>query len=251
MIQLISEADFVNLLLLYLAGTVGYIISTISGGGGALLLVPILNFLIGARITPPVLNLGNFIGKPARIFIFRNFIDWRITKYYVPPAIIGTLIGAWFLATVRLDWLQIIVGLFLISTIFQFRFGKKTRSFKMPLYWFAPIGMVFAILSTIVGAIGPVLNPFYLNAGIDKERLVVTKTVNSFLVSLTQVGSYAFFGILYGELWIMGVALGLGAVTGNILAKNLLGKMNNQAFRYWLIGVMFISGIIMIVRQLL
>ena len=93
------------------------------------MLVPVLNVLIGVGHTAPVLNLGNFIGRPARLIIFWKHIRWKVCLYYAPAALVGAWLGSWFFDSVRVEWLQIVVGVFLISTVFQFQFGKKERSF--------------------------------------------------------------------------------------------------------------------------
>ena len=89
----------------------------------------------------------------------------------------------------------------------------------MPKLGFVPLGFITAFISTLVGGLGPVLNPFYMNTGLQKEDLIATKTANSFFVGLAQIGSYTFFGVLTANLWIYGFALGLGAVVGNIMVS--------------------------------
>ncbi|WP_299155602.1 sulfite exporter TauE/SafE family protein [uncultured Christiangramia sp.] len=245
-----ENIDLFNPLILLLAGIVAFIISTISGGGGALVLVPFLTFLIGTPQTPPVLNLGTFIGRPARLIIFWKHINWQVFRFYVPPALLGALLAGWFFTRINAGWLQILVGIFLISTVFQYRFGKKERSFPVKLWYFIPLGFIVSILGTVIGALGPVLNPFYLNLGLDKEELIATKTANSFFLGIAQIGSYTFFGLLYTELWIYGIALGLGAVLGNIIGKKFLSSMKSSSFRKLLIILMVVSGILLIYNQL-
>lgn len=236
--------------LLFVAGMAAYVISTLSGGGGSLLLVPLINLLLGAKATPPVINLGNLVGEPVRIVLFWKSIEWKIVKYYLPMAIAGALLGAWVFASIKLEWLQIVVGLFLISTLFQYRFGKKERSFTMKLKWFIPLGFFVTFFSTLVGAIGPVLNPFYLNYGLEKEKMIATKTFNSFIVGLVQVSSYTALGALKGNLWWYGIVLGLGASAGNWIGKRFLKRLSGGAFRKFAIAVMVLSGIMMIAKQL-
>ena len=250
MAELFENINLLYLAILFVAGIVAFIISTISGGGGALILVPFLNFLIGTTKTAPVINLGTFIGRPARLILFWKHINWKVFWYYVPAAMLGAWIAGWFFTKVEASWLQILVGLFLISTVFQYRFGKKERSFPVYLWYFIPLGFLVSIAGTIIGALGPILNPFYLNLGLDKEELIATKTVNSFFLGISQIGSYAFFGLLYRELWIYGIALGLGAVIGNIIGKNFLAKMKSTTFRQLLIVLMVVSGILLIYNQL-
>jgi len=242
------EVSVLLLFGLFFLGASTFTLSTISGGGGALMQIPILNFLIGISKTAPVINLGAFISRPKRIIIFWKEIVWKVFWYYVPAAMLGAVIAGWLFTEVNIVWIQVMVGLFLVSTIFQYRFGKKKRSFQMKMWYFIPLGFFIAVVGTLTGGMGPVLNPFMLNAGIDKEQLVGTKSAQSFFLGMAQVGSYAFFGILTAELWWMGFALGLGAILGNLIGKWLLGKMSKLAFRRWLIAVMVISGAVLIIE---
>lgn len=248
--QALLEINWGVASLLFLLGIISFTISTVSGGGGALILVPLLNWLLGVNNTAPVINLGTLIGRPSRLILFWKNIDWNVCAYYIPSAIAGALLGSFLFANINIGWLQIFVGLFLISTVFQYRFGKKARSFTMKLWYFIPLGFIISILSTLIGGMGPVLNPFYLNLGLDKEDLIGTKTANSFFMGLSQIGSYAVFGLLVYPYWVYGITLGLGATIGNIIGKRFLKKMSSQTFRQLLIILMVISGILLIYRQL-
>lgn len=244
--SLFAQADILIVALIFVLGIVAFILSTISGGGGGLVLVPVLNWLIGVSQTAPVLNLGSFLGRPARLIIFWKHIQWRVCLYYAPAAIVGAVLGSWLFSSFRIEWLQVVVGLFLISTVWQFKFGKKEKSFNVKPWYFVPIGLLVSVLGTVIGALGPVLNPFYLNYGLEKEELIATKTANSFLMGISQISSYAFFGLLHNELWVYGLALGLGATIGNIVGKRFLSKMKSTTFRKWLIGLMVVSGSMLI-----
>ncbi|TRO66388.1 sulfite exporter TauE/SafE family protein [Christiangramia sabulilitoris] len=248
--ELLQDINLLYLVILFFAGIISFTISTVSGGGGALILVPLVNFMLGTIKTAPIINLGTFIGRPARLILFWKYINWSVFLYYVPAAMAGAWVAGWFFTKAESSWLQILVGIFLISTVFQYRFGKKERSFPVKLWFFIPLGFIVSILGTIVGGLGPVLNPFYLNLGLDKEELIATKTVNSFFLGISQIGSYAFFGLLHNELWIYGIALGLGTIIGNIIGKKFLSKMKNSNFRKLLIFFMVLSGILMIYNQL-
>ncbi len=250
MLEIFSEIPFLLLLGLFFLGATTFTLSTISGGGGAMMQIPILNFLIGASQTAPVINLGAFISRPTRILIFWKYIVWKVFWYFVPAAMFGALLAAWLFSEVKIYWIQFLVGLFLVSTFFQFRFGKKDRSFEVKLWYFIPLGLFISIIGTFTGGMGPVLNPFLLNAGIDKEKLVGTKAAQSFFLGLAQVSGYVFFGLLTKTLWAYGIALGLGAIVGNLVGKWLLFRMSKIAFRRWLITIMVIAGLVLIVKAI-
>ena len=250
MIDIFKDIDFLLLLVLFLAGAITFSISTISGGGGALMLIPLLNLLVGTTKTAPIINLGAFISRPTRIIIFWKNIIWKVFWYYVPSAMLGAFLAAWFFSEIKIAWLQIIIALFLISTFFQYRFGKKERSFKVLLWYFIPLGFIVSIIGTFTGGMGPVLNPFYLNAGITKGALVGTKAANSFFLGLAQISSYTFFGLLTTELWIYGITLGIGATAGNLIGKKILSKMSSLTFRKLVISIMVISGVLLLIKSI-
>lgn len=235
---------------LVLLGLAAFVFSTMAGGGGAMLMVPLVNSFLGAQYTAPVVNLGTFIGRPSRMLLYWKQIHWKVCAYYAVPALSGAWLGAWLFGSLRIPVLQLLIGIFLVSTLFQFRFGTREHAFKMPVFWFAPLGFVVSFLGTLVGAMGPVMNPFYLNAGLQKESLIATKTANSFFMGLAQLGGYSFYGLLTGQYWIYGLALGLGAIFGNILGKKLLGRITAGGFRLLLLLFMVLSGLMLIYTAL-
>ena len=241
-------AEWQLLLLLFFCGAVAFSISTLTAGGGALMLIPILNLLIGVTATAPVLNAANLFGRPTRLVLFWKSIVWKAVWWYAPFALIGSILAAAFFSNVRIPILQVIVGLFLISTVFQYGWGKKKASFYMSYPLLAPLGLVISIIGTLIGGAGPVLNPFYLNLDISKEELIATKTANSFMMGLAQIGSYSVFGLLDQSQWTMSIALGLGIAVGNLFGKKLLGKITDQSFRKWAIGFMVLSGVLLLLR---
>jgi uncharacterized protein len=240
----------IDLFIIAAAGFIALLISTVAGGGGSLILVPIVAFYLGAQAAAPVVSLGNIINRPVRLILFWKHIDWTIAKYYIPEGIAGALIGAYLFATISLEALQLVIGFFLISTVFQYDFGESKRSFAMKAAYFLPLGLVVSLFSALIGATGPVLNPFYLNYGLDKENMIATKTVNSFLVGVTKIGSYTFLGALHGRLWLYGILIGVMAGIASYVGKQILGEISSRTFRVLVIGLMVVSGVVMVYRQL-
>ena len=239
-----------HLIGLFVAGMIAFIISIISGGGGAILLIPATSWMIGAMAAPPVINLATFMSNGSRMYLVWHDIDWSLTKYYVPSALVGAWLAALIFSRLDAGWIQLLIGVFLVSTIFQYKFGKVSKTFDMPKVGFMPLGFIIGFMSTLVGGLGPILNPFYMNAGLEKENLIATKTANSFFVGIVQMISYTFFGIITAKLLVYGLVLGLGAVIGNIIGKRFLAGMSISQFRIMLLILMVISGLIMIIRNI-
>ncbi|HEX7061286.1 MAG TPA: sulfite exporter TauE/SafE family protein [Woeseiaceae bacterium] len=101
-------------MLLALSGFVAWIVSTIAGGGGAMLLVPLTGFIAGAQAVAPVVTLASLIGDGGRLLVFRRSVDWTVVGWGIPGAIVGALLGAVSFAHAPADWLQVLSGLVMI-----------------------------------------------------------------------------------------------------------------------------------------
>lgn len=214
-----------------------------------MLLVPYVSLFAPANAVAPIINIGNFIGRPARIFLFWKHIQWRVVCFYLPGALLGALLGGWLLQGLDLAWVQLLLGLFLVSTLLQYRLGKREKSFRMVISAFPALGFVVAALSTISGATGAVLNPFFINYGITKERLVATKAFNSFVVALIQIPTYYALNLINSDVVYSGLAVGTGAFIGNYAGKKMLARMSNQQFLMWVTYFMVFAGVWMIIQS--
>jgi len=116
----------------------------------------------------PVAALASLIGSISRLFLFWRSIDWQIVRWYVPGAVIGAIGGGWAFTRIDPTGLQIVIAVFLISTVWQFRFGHTAQSFPMRLPWFIPVSLVSGFTSGLAGASGLLVNPFYLNYGLPR-----------------------------------------------------------------------------------
>lgn len=214
-----------------------------------MLLVPLVGFIVGAQAVAPVTTMATLIAGSGRALVFRRDIEWRIVRWALPGGAIGGMLGATLFSTTPAEWLQIIVGLFLVSTIVQYRFGAKERTFEARTWWFLPAELLVGFLSGLIGTMGPVMNSLYLNAGVVKERMVGTKTAVSLPMHLVQVGTYTAFGVMNGRLFLFGAAAGVGALASNWLARRLLREMGGPTFRAIVVSFMALSGIVMIWGQ--
>lgn len=233
-------------LLLAVAGFAAWTVSTIAGGGGAMLLVPLVGFIAGAQAVAPVVTLATLIAGGGRALVFRKDIDWGVVAWALPGALIGAFLGAALLAAAPAEWIRIAVGLFLVSTVLQYRIGRKKQSVRARKWWFFPAEIVVGFLSGLIGAIGPVMNALYLNAGITKARMVGTKAAVSMPMHVAKMSTYTALGAMSGELWLFGLAAGVGALSSNWLARRILRDMQETRFRAIVIGFMVLSGLLML-----
>ncbi len=237
-------------IILFIFGAFAWFFSTVVAGGAATMLIPVVSFLLGAQLVAPVVSLAALIANPSRMLMFRSDIDWQVLSFMLPGTILGAMLGAWSLTSINTQIIQVLLGLFLISFVIQERFSKARLSLTIRLPAFLPIGFGVAYLSGLIGATGPLHNPFLLRYGLIKEKLVATKSVNSLVLQLTKLACYGGLGLLTLQIGLYGVALGAGATLGVYLARNQLRQLHPGQFRQYVLAFMFMSGIALLIKAL-
>ncbi|OLT59546.1 sulfite exporter TauE/SafE family protein [Moorena bouillonii] len=234
---------------LTLASIIGWFVSTLAGGGSSFLLMPIVGFFLGTLAIPPTITTGAIIGNAQRAVAYRQKINWTVICWELPGAIIGACLGAFLLTQIPVRWLSFLVGLFLVISGINLIFKNKNQSFSVRAWYFLPAGFVYSFLSGIIGSMGPLLAPFYLNYGLQKEELLATQAVNRMVVHIVKLIAYAIFGTLTLNYLGYGIIIGIAAFPGNFIGNLVLEKMSPQLFRNLVIAFVIFSGIFLLWEQ--
>ena len=233
-------------ILLFVAGSFAWFISTVAAGGAATLLVPLIGLLLGPSAVAPVISVSALMANPSRVLLFHPEICWDLVKYLVPGTICGALFGAWLFTRLDPQWLQIIMGLFVISYVLQYRFSRVRLKLHVKTWWFLPIGIAVSGVSGLVGASGPVLNPFLIGYGLRRQELIATKAVNSLVMQVSKLATYGLLGAMSLGSVAYGLVLGCGAIAGVWLARKHLIKIEQHRFELYVHLLMLVSGVVML-----
>lgn len=243
-----------------------WIVSTLAGGGSPFILIPLVTLLMGAASVPPVITIGMFFGNAHRVFLFWREIDWVLTAWYAPGAIAGAILGAYTFTQIHLDWLQLVIGVFLIVSAFLFELEKKPAKsddklaeelipedvkpkFQLKAWYIMPAGFLKAYVSGLVGTTGPVLNPFYLRYGLVKEKMIATKATHMTIIHIVKIITYGVFAAMSKEQIVAGLAIGLAAIPANLVGKYILSRMSPDQFRQIVLAFMGVGGLWMLWGQ--
>lgn len=263
--------DLMPIVYLSVVSFFAWIVSTLAGGGSPFVLIPLVNLLMGAASVPPVITIGMFLGNAHRVLLFWREINWELTMWYAPGAIVGSFLGAYTFTQIHLDWLQLIIGVFLIVSAVLFAIEKnpviaeiKTdllteplkdslaineSEYKLKAWYIMPAGFLKAFVSGLVGTTGPVLNPFYLRYGLVKEQLLATKATHVVIIHLVKIITYGAFAALSREEVVAGLAIGIAAIPANLVGKAILSRMSSDQFRQIVLAFMSVGGIWMLWGQ--
>ncbi|MBS9524882.1 sulfite exporter TauE/SafE family protein [Litoribacter ruber] len=235
-----------QIILVLIGAFIIFILSTLSGGGASLLLMPLVAVVVGVKAVAPVMTISIGMSSTSKVFFFWRDIDWKLFMWLFPSTIIGSIIGARMFAELSSDYLQILIGLLLVSTVMQFKKKDKPSKFRIKAWHFAPMGLGVSFLSGLIGGVGPLMNSAYLSYGISKESLLGTRSANAILLHLTKIISYAYLGYVNGEVLKYGIMIGVVSMSAIYVGKLILGKMSDELFRKIVVASMVVSGVLML-----
>jgi uncharacterized membrane protein YfcA len=235
--------------ILFVASFVAWFLSMLAGGGSPFILIPLISLLLGAQVVAPVITVGLLVGNTQRGLFFWRQIDWTVTAWYIPGAIIGAGIGGYGLSQIHAEGFQILVGIGLVIMAANYVLGSQEKSFTVRAWHFLPVSLINAVGSGLIGSTGPIMNPMYFNYGLEKEAMVGTKALNKAMLHLTKLLAYGAFGSLDLNYAVYGLVIGLAALPANWLGRVVLAHMSVQQFRQLVFTFVAFSGIWMIWQQ--
>lgn len=239
-----------SIIFLTLASFSSWFVSTLAGGGTPLILIPLIGFFLGSVAVPPVLTTVMLVGHSQRLFLYWHNICWRLMWWYLPGAIVGAIGGAFIYTQIQLEWLPILLALFLIASTASYGITEKKSSFfKVAPWYFLPSGFVFAFISGLIGSTGPLLNPLYINYGLVKEEMIATKSAHLVVIHIAKMITYGVFGALNWHYLGYGLLMGAAAFPGNWMGQMSLRKVSEQNFRKLLVYSVLVTSFFMLWEQ--
>jgi len=239
--------DWIQAIILIVAGVLVGFINTLAGGGSTISLAVLM--MLG--LSPTVANGTNRIA-----ILFQNIVaiasferkkvlDSRKSLLLSIPAVIGSLFGAWLAVDINKDIFKTAIGIILLVMLFFMFYKPKhwteenEELVNKPLTWkqyllFFIIGIYGGFIQVGVGYF--LLASLVLGAGYDLVKANAAKVL--------IVGMYMVFSIIiyiYHDMvnYIMGFALAIGTMLGAFIASTI--AVNKGAgFVRWLMIIIIV-----------
>lgn len=244
-------------LLLFFGGLLSGIINTLAGNGSAIT----LSLLIFIGLPPHVANATNRIGVLIQTFTSivslkrtpRTLMMFKDSMWFLPPAILGSIIGAFFAIETSGELLRYIIGgimLVLLATIVTkpSKWSRPTDRGQSRKKWYnwVLIFLVAAYGGFIQMGIGIMLLAVLVLAA--KYSLRDANIIKLMLAFIFIVPAFVIFYLSGDMVWRPGLVLAAGQALGAVVGARyilFLPKANDYV-RWLLIVILSVSSVMLL-----
>jgi uncharacterized protein len=140
---------------------------------------------------------------------------------------------------------DIAIALFLILMI-PTRRWLGTRQIKITLAHLAIAGAIVGYLTGIVVSTGPLSVSIFLTYGLIKGAFLATEAASSLAVFGAKATTFQLFGALPPAIIAKGLIVGSSLMVGAFVAKRFVLRLDPDAFRLLMDGLMLIAALAML-----
>jgi len=241
---------------LYLfGGIVAGGINTLSGGGNNLTFSIMLLLGVPANIANGTNRLGILVQNAWGAYTFHKngLLDLKSSVFFIIPAVIGAIFGAFVAVDIDVQLLENIVGglmLLLIPTVFRktkpqvLGMHKKMSKRRKVVVWIAFLGIGF-YGGLVQGGIALVLVP--LLSAVSNMSFI---RANAIKMLITLVYTFPVFWIFvyYQQVdWWLAILLSVGQIIGTWIASDFaVSNPNANKVARWLLAIMLFLTVLQV-----
>ncbi len=219
------------LILTVLAAFFTSALSAILGVAGGVTLMAVMLTTLPAAAVIPIHGVAQLVSNTSRFLLMIKSVEWPIFFRFLVGLIPASFIGVSLSGLLSEVGLKTVMATFiLVSTWFPVGGLAKLLGSRQS---FIGAGMLTGVVSMLVGAAGPMLAPFFLQTGLNREAMIATQAACQFFQHLIKI---VLFGLIldfnYLEYSALLMFLAIAAIVGTIAGRKFLqSKLNEEQFR--------------------
>ena len=220
------------------------------GFGFGLTTSPILLLFLDPQTVVIVINVVAILAFSLVLVETREHFRNRELAPMGIAAVLGTPIGVFALSTLDPSALRIIIGILVLVLTAMVVINPEWRV-PYPRVAGPILGLISSAFTTGLAIGGPILVLFFLGRGMDRQGVRASMAFFFTIMYIAAAIGYAIQGLFTTERLILIVAAVPAVAIGYWIAVRLTGRMNERIFRPAVVGIIFVSSLVVIVRELI
>ena len=230
---------------LILASFLAALISGAAGFGGALLLLPVITYYIGAEAAVPVITLAQLIGNLARMASGFRQIKWSAVGWFCLTALPLSALGAFGFTVLPKDIVtRCIGGALILLVVFKMCKHFELNGNRATLLIG---GAVTGGLSGLAGSGGPVGAAVFLSLGLSPVAYIASEAATAVAMHALKTVVYSKLASLTIETLLLGLSMGAAMVAGTFAANRFIRRMEKGKFQTFVAVLLCVVGLYMLI----
>ena len=227
-------------IILIIAALITSSISAVIGMGGGVVLLGIMAILIPEGYMVVALHgIIQMFSNGTRTFVFRQHLKRKLISEYFFGALIGLSLSIFIVYglmhlyevnsanKINFDYLKPIIGFYILWYLYLKGVNKEQKN-KL----FIIVGIISGFSSIFVGAVGPLIAPFFIRKDLNKENVIANKAACQIITHIGKIPIFMyFFNFRYTEHYTILLPLIISVYIGTNIGKKLLSKLSENTFK--------------------
>jgi len=231
----------------------------IIGFGDALVLIPIITPLIGIKNAIILVNLWGILTALLNFVKYRKLLDKGYFIRFLSLGIPATIFGTFLLIEIRLEWIELILGIFILgySTLKLCQYLKKRDEIELKnqINTTSPLivagGFSYGLMTALISAAGPLNVAMLEKTGHYRENFIGNFAAIGFSLSIARTPFYFTTNIFPYDLLIL-FLLGFPIIfLGTKVGQRLTPKIPINTFQILVFCFLIVIGLKSIITSII
>tara|TARA_B100001146_G_scaffold221156_2_gene231055 strand:- start:3344 stop:4075 length:732 start_codon:yes stop_codon:yes gene_type:complete len=239
----VKNVSYIFLLLALLAEILG----TIGGFGSSVFFVPIANFYFDFESVLGLTAIYHLSSNLSKIFLFKKGLNKRLLIAIGLPSIIFVIVGGILTKVVNSNYLEIVLGLFLVTLSAIFLMNKNLAinpNRKNAIIGGSLSGFSAGLLGTGGAIRGLTMAAFNL----EKNVYIATSAFIDFWIDFSRTFVYLFNGFIHKHDLVYVPFLLLIGLIGTAIGKKILHYIPQEKFKVISLSLILTIGLVTLSR---
>ncbi|WFM71183.1 sulfite exporter TauE/SafE family protein [Halomonas sp. CKK8] len=215
----------INLVLVLLSVFTSALTAAVGVGGGVLMIMALAQVMPASALIPVhgMVQFGSNVGRTALTW---RHVDPAMLAAFLPGVVLGALAAAWLLVRLPAGVLELCIAAFVLFTCWGPGLPKRALGRGGVLV----AGAVTTLLSSLVGASGPMVAAFIKQSQSGRLAKVATFSACMLLQHLTKAFVFGVAGFVFGDWLPLMLVMVAAGFLGTWLGLRLLHRLSEHRF---------------------
>jgi uncharacterized membrane protein YfcA len=237
-----------HIILFIVLALIAEIIGTVGGFGSSLFFIPIASYFLDFHSVLGITAMYHVMSNLTKIALFRQGVDKKVILWIGIPSVIFVIIGAYLSSYFQAKRLELFLGIFLIVlsiVLFVYSNIKLKPTFVNSFSG----GIISGFLAGVIGTGGAIRGIVLASFDLSPSAFIATSSIIDLSIDLSRSVVYFFNGFVHShDLYLLPI-LALVSVVGTYFGKKIVLKLSNDQFKKGVLILVFVTGIVSLVKN--